>query len=518
MTEDQNLLEARAALEENVYLRETIIELEMAAESNGWLNLLGASDTEFSRQGLRDINRQARLFWLKNPLIRRGVEVQTHYVFGQGMLVRAPDAEVNTVVQSFNDDAKNRVELTGHQAHMLKETDLRLFGNLFFVFFVDTSSGRVRVRTIPTDEVDDIVCNPEDSKEPWFYLRTWQQTSVEGLGVTRKLAYPDWRYAPKVGAGDSVRNYEIDWEHPVYHIKTGALSDMRFGVSEVYPALDWAKAYKAFLEDWATISKALSRYAHKMTLPTNAGIATAKAKLATTMGTSTGETNPPPVVGSMALLGPGTSLEPMKIGGANVSADDGRRLLLMVAAAMGLPETFFGDSAIGSLATARSLDRPTELQMLDRQTFWSEVYQAIYAFVVEQAIKYGDLKGALIEEPDGTPHIELGVDDEGKDRDPSVIVEFPPLLEHDVAAQIAGIVDAATLKGQPMATVVDSKTVSRLLLQALGVDDVDAAMDVIYPEVDPDAPVEPEPVVVPTVADFANALREVREVLKGMTA
>jgi hypothetical protein len=31
----------------------------------------------------------------------------------------------------------------------------------------------------------------------------------------------------------------------------------------VYAALDWARAYKEFLEDWASIAKALSRFAWK---------------------------------------------------------------------------------------------------------------------------------------------------------------------------------------------------------------------------------------------------------------
>jgi len=425
------------------------------------------------------------------------------------------DPEVNDVVQAFLDDAKNRAELTGHQTRMLKETEQRLFGNTFFVFFIDPIVGRVCVRTIPVDQVDDVVCNPEDAKEPWFYLRQWWQTTLEGGRKQYKVAYPDWRYT----GGDKperVRDYEVDWEHPVYHLRTGGLSDMRFGVSEVYPALDWAKAYKAFLEDWATLSRAYSRWAHKLSLPTGKAIADAKMRLGTTLGDGSGETNPPPVTGSTFIGGPGTDLSPIRIGGANVSAEDGRRLLLMVAAAMGLPETFFGDASIGTLATARSLDRPTELQMRDRQTFWSEVHQDILAFVVQKAIEAGALDGRVIEEEDGTPRIELPPDPEtGEPRDPSVSVEFPPILEHDIPARIGAIVDATTLRGAPPAGTVSPETTSRLLLQTLGVDDVDALLDELYPPEEETAPEEmPEP--APAVAEFAAALRDLRTVVSGM--
>ena len=283
-----------------------------------------------------------------------------------------------------------------------------------------------------------------------------------------------------------------------------------------------------------------------MSLPANSQIAAARTKLASTLGSTSGETNPPPTVGATFIGGPGAKLEPMRIGGANVSSEDGRRLLLMVAAAMGLPETFFGDTAAGSLATAQSLDRPTELQMMDRQTLWAEVHQDIFQFVILIAVKYGSiLKGTVDDEDDGTPTIilrplgnegpvEVETEDE-EERDTSVIVEFPPLLEHDIAAQIEAITKAATLGGSALASTLDGETVSRLLLQALGVDDIDATMDIIYPKdengelIPPEEPVEvptepedDEPVdpeadqedLIPTAVEFARATRDLHQYLE----
>ena len=499
-------------------LRESLMELELslAQDSSGWQVIGEMGDTEFSREALRKINRLARLNYLKNPLIRSAVDTQMVYVYGQGIKIQAPDPEVNEVVQSFLDDSKNQMEFTSHQSRQLKEIDLRLYGNIFFVFFINKAEGRVRVRSLPVDQVEEIVCNPDDAKEPWFYLRVWTQTNLDGTSHIEKLAYPDWRYSES-SKPTQVRDYPIDWDHPVYHVKTGGLSDMRFGVSEVYPALDWAKAYKAFLEDWATLTRAYSRFAHKLTVPSNKSIAGVKASLGTTMGTTSGETNPPPLVGSTAIMGPGYSIEPMRIGGANVSMEDGRRLLLMVAAATGLPESFFGDVSVGNLATAKSLDRPTELRMRNRQTFWGDVHQSILAYVIEWAVRANVLKGSITNEEDGTPSIELEIDpDTGEPRDSTVNVSFPSVLEHDTPALVTAIVDAATLRGSPVASVIDAKTVSKLLLQALGVDEVDALLDELYPPEDPDAE-EPEPITnEPTVAEFAAALREVREVLGKM--
>jgi len=498
----------------NEYLVERLIELELALDSEGWISMSGLDDNnEFTRAALREIHKQARLYYIKNPLVRRGVQIQRLMVFGRGMNVRAADEDVNAVVQSFMDDAKNQAEMTSYQSMGQKETALRIAGNLFFVFFVDPSSkGRVWVRTIPFDQVEEIVTDPEDAKSPWFYLRMYSQRLPEGGTRDQKVAYPDWRYKPAPSDRvDKVRDYVVDWGHPVYHVKTGGLDDMRFGVPETYPAHDWAKAYTKFLEDWATLTRAYSRFAHKLTVPDNKQIVGARQRLGTTLGDGSAETNPPPVTGSVFIQGAGTDLSAIRIGGANVNAEDGRRLLLMVAAAMGLPDTYFGDTAIGTLATAKSLDHPTELQMRDRQSLWADVYQGILGYVVEQAVRYGALAGSVEEEDDGTPIITLEIDPETNEpRDATVFVEFPPVMEDDRGSVIDAIVKAGTLGGNPLAGTIDQQHMSRLLMTALGVDDVDAIMDELYPEGEEDDEPPAGAQELPKLGEFAAALQDLR--------
>lgn len=476
---------------DNEVLRETLSTLEYQLETDGWTTLTGTLESEFSREALRKINGLARQYYLKNPLIQRGVNVQSYYVFGQGVEIAAADPEVNDVVQAFWDDAKNKAELTAQQALTMKERELTLFGDLFFVFFVKRD-GTVRVRTIPPDEIDDILCNPEDGKDPWWYKRSYQVRDLSGVYRSRTAYYKDWRYTGNERPTEA--GAEVMAE-PVFHVRVGGLSDMRFGVSEVYAAQDWAKAYKAFLEDWATITRAYSRFAWRLTTPTKAGIANAKAKLSTTISTSgSTETNPPPVTGSTFIGGPGVGMEPLKTAGATTSAEDGRRLLLMVAAVMGLPESFFGDVSVGTLATARSLDRPTELKMVSRQALWTDTLTDICEYVITQAVRAGKLKGTITEQDDGTPTVELPPGEDGEERDATVTVTFPPILEHDVAASVEAIVKAATLGGSQIASVIDPQTVSRELLTALGVADIDAVMETIYPvDAETGEPVMPEP-------------------------
>jgi hypothetical protein len=352
----------------------------------------------------------------------------------------------------------------------------------------------VRLRTIPIDEIDEIVTNPEDGKEPWFYRRSWTQRSLNiATGVEqvdqRAAYYPDLQYAatPDVEQIDQIGKAPVIWDTPIYHVRVGGLSDMRFGVPETYQAIDWARAYKAFLEDWASIVRSYARFAWQV--KTEGGgakaVAAAKAKLGTTTGTGTlRETNPAPNVAS-TFIGSHADLQPIRTAGATTSAEDGRRLLLMVCAATGLPESFFGDVSVGTLATARSLDRPTELKFRDRQELWRGILTRILDYVVEASINAvsGRLRGRT-------------------EIDRSIDVNFPPILEHDVNETVQAWVRAATLDGKPLAGTMDLETVARGLLTSLSVANVEELLDNL-----PDQPVPGVAVSGPPVAE---ALRELR--------
>lgn len=482
--------------------QERLAELEFALEDQGWERLMQGGDREFSRDALKRICSLSRLMYLKNPLINRAVSLQAAYVFGQGVNISSENEAANVTIQAFLDDPANQAELTSHQSRMLKEVDLTVLGNIFFVLFKATD-GAVKVRSISVDEVVDIVCNPEDAKEKWYYKRVWTPrafNTANGLyeGQQQEAYYPDWRYNPSQQVG-TIGGKPVHWDSPVYHLKVGGMSEMRFGVPETYAALDWATAYKAFLEDVATQMRALTRFAHQLTTKGGArGVAAAKTRLNTTLG-SNAETNPPPMAGSMFIASEGTSLNPMNVANAAVKAEDGRRFLLMVAAATGLPETFFGDASVGTLATAKSLDRPTELKMIDRRTLWADCYKDLLGFVL-----------AKKENRDGMDIV--------MDADVQIDVQFPALLEHDVKESVDAIVSAATLGGNTLAGTMEVELVARMLLTALGEDDVDELLkDMDFTQMapklnttvpqDPDNPPEN---LTPRESLYLEALREVR--------
>lgn len=460
LTATERLL--RESLRDQALLREQLYDLELELQDGGWRRFAQTNEREFSRGGLRAICQLSRLMFLKNPLINRAVNIQAMYVWAQGVSVTSDDPGTQQVISDFWDDQKNQCELTGHQARTMKEQDLQVLGNLFFAFFTDILTGGVQLRSIGVDEIEEIICDPDDSKSPWYYKRTWQQRDLD-LQTGKERLQPMTVYYPALGYEPAERYPAIAgnpvlWDTPVYHVRVGGLSDMCYGVPEVYQAIDWARSYSAFLEDWATIVRAYSRFAWNLKTTGGArGVASAKSRLNTTLAPDA-ERNPPAVTGS-TFISSGAEMAPIRTAGATTSAEDGRRMLLMVAAASGLPETFFGDMSTGNLATAKSLDRPTELKFRDRQELWRSVLQTILQYVVARSSTA--VGGRLAFQNQAKTEIKIS---------------FPPILEHDIAETIGGIVSGATLDGQAEAATIPWKITARLILEALGVQDVEAAV------------------------------------------
>lgn len=510
-----------------VRLHERLLELERALGTQGWVELTSEGASEFSRGGLGTVTRLARLMRIKNPLISRAVGIRADYTFGRGVNITAKDSDINTVLQAWRDDQQNKLELTSHLAQLEKDKDLQTEGNIFLSLFVHPRTGKVRVSSIPFDEITEIITDPNNRKKAHYYRREWEYTALNlatGKLETKLVTtyYRDWRYTDQ--GVQKIGDNAVDQEAVIYHIKTGGLGSWRFGLSEFYSGIDWARAYKSFLEDFATIVKALSRFAWRAKTKGGArGLAAGKARLSTTAYTdgSTPETNPPPTTGSVFLQDseiPGEALEPIKTAGATTSAEEGRRIMLMVAASVGLPETFFGDVSVGTLATATSLDRPTELMLGNRQRLWASVLDDLANFVIYCAVTApeGPLKTlARIEENEYGEDVVIFADT----IDPTIDIDFPSLVERDTLSYVQAIVQAATLDGKQPVTIKDPRLLTKMLLLALGEDNVDEIVEELYPEGTEATFSDPETDKPPTDEEVAVAdtIEALREAIRGFT-
>ena len=380
-------------------LKERLAELELALEDRGWKRQLAIAETEFSRYGIQQIILISRLYRIKNPLIQRGILVSGYYVFGRGVQISSEDEAANEVLQDFFTDPRNTPEI-GHTALVDKDAQLYTDGNIFWCFFVSPDDGKVIIRSIDALEIEEIITDPDDASVPWFYRRRWTSQAFDpAMGTTtpkpQEVWYVSLSYSqnPKAQIPAQIKDKPLVKDKkgnyiPVLHRKTGHIPKWHFGCPRVYAALDWARAYRHMLEDWASITRALARFSWQVeTQGGPAAIASFKQTLATTLGNdgTSIESNPPPVTGSAFISGPGNKLTPMKTAGATTDPENGRRLAHMVYCVFGLPETFFADVSVGTLATATSLDRPTQLKFLKDQEAWGEDLTTIGQYVLDNS-------------------------------------------------------------------------------------------------------------------------------------
>ncbi len=143
----------------------------------------------------------------------------------------------------------------------------------------------------------------------------------------------------------------------------------------------------------------------------------------------------------------------------------------MIAAALGVPVTMLlaDPGQVGSRATAETLDRPTQLEMGMRRAMWADVFRQILGYVVLQAVKAprGPLQGTVTRDPvTGQETVTLT-----GDVDQTIEVVWPPLDETPMSTIVQAIVQADSTQKLPPIEV------TKLLLHALGVDDVDEILN-----------------------------------------
>jgi len=151
----------------------------------------------------------------------------------------------------------------------------------------------------------------------------------------------------------------------------------------------------------------------------------------------------------------------------------------MVAAAFGLPESFFGDVQ-GTYATADALDRPTELQFVNRQSLWSDVIHQILDYVIYWAIAApeGPLRafGEIVANEYGESVVRF--DDTFNSH---IDVDFPSIIVHSIKDQMGALVQGATFDGKPLSIITDQRLLARMVLTILGENDIDELLDQMYP-------------------------------------
>lgn len=380
------------------------VETELALEDEGWINLSATTGDVITPSERITNLKLSRLYAVKDPFGKQAVRLWTDYTFGSGIAWDTEDKKAKKVLEAFWDSRANRNILSAMGQRKSSDKLLK-DGEVFFAIFLG-ANGEGKIRYIDPLEITEIITNPDDKQDVRFYRRAWSDTK----GTPHKTIYRSW-LNPKGesvmdASGNSVKHND---EALVYHLTLNSTEQR--GNPLLLPALTWMKYYTKFLSSRIAIMLALARFAWRSKAKGGqAAVDAIKAK-----------THEKEIAAASHLVeNLGVDTTPIKTEtGAQGAYQDGRMIKLQIAAAVGIPEQYFGDISIGNLATAKTVELPMMKMFQSYQQVWRDAYKDIDEIILEH---------------NGVPPDKWYVD-----RD------FPPIAPEDVAMAAKALVDVITV-------------------------------------------------------------------------
>jgi len=470
-------------------IKETMTLYQRTLEDIGWINLSMEDTTQeaFIGEGFKKMLKRCKMYYYRNPLAGHWVNLTTDFVFGEGVGVpKSKDKKIQEVIENFWNDPDNKISLTSFMAQHLLSNKLQYEGNLFFALFSD-ELGDVRVRIMNTEEISDIIRDEEDRMRVNFYKVQTKEKKFNfssdsyDVSMVNYKYYADWTNLEPNDFG--IPENKLIKEVSIFHVKINCDINDKFGVPELYRGIDWIKANKEASEDLATLVRSLSTLAWKKKVKGTPAQVTA---LKNALHAKTDLTNIGPGAGSTQIENQGidTQAIDVKAGGANINEISIRQSKLMVCAASGLFEHYFGDPSTGNMATATTMELPMVKKFTKYQIIWAGIFDAILQYQINKKIEVGLLDGQIeYDVKTRRNKVETKIDR-------TIDQDFPPILEKDPK------ITAEALEIGKRAKLIGDETAAQIFLLALNQNNIEeeiGKIDFTKVEAVPGEPGNPEP-------------------------
>lgn len=445
----------------DILLREATasVEADLTLEDAGWINLSGATgEVITSSERITNI-KLSRLYALKDPMGKQAIRLWTDYTFGSGITWQSEDDAVTKVLESFWDSKANKNILSARGQR--KSSDkLLIDGEVFFAIFLG-AKGEAKIRHIDPLEITEIITNPEDIEDIRYYRRQWSDpqgkphdTIYRSSTNIKDEATPDM-YGKSVSKTDDAL---------IYHLTYNTITQR--GNPLLLPALIWMKYNTRFLASRIAIMLALAKFAWRTKV--KGGQTAVDAIKAKTHDKEI-------AAGAHLVENLGSDTIPIKTEtGAQGAYQDGRMIKLQIAAAVGIPEQYFGDISIGNLATAKTVELPMMKMFQSYQAIWNGTYQDIDEIVLQ--------------------HNKINPDKWYVDRD------FPKISPTDVIEGATALMNIINV----MPELASSPDVQQLALLLLGINDPSEVLDALGKESKGNVNVR----LIKALQDFRESLKQ----------
>lgn len=359
-------------------LKESMTEVQLAIDDIGWQPLGGQAEGihEIPLIKMKRLSELCRALVTVNPLVKNGVGVRTSWIWGDGVKIKVTSSTLGRKRTNNTELPKSLNRVFGTtQAQMELERSLAADGQLFFL--VDRRTRNVQ--RLPFWQITGAVTQNGDSETVLYFKRTWDDSEIDlDTGVTEGAMTERWYPSSQLEGtpSETVMQVPVDARRVIVHVPVNRMTGWRWGVPDVFPAIFWSKAYKEFLENCATLTKAYARFAWKVTSASGKGTGRVASQLAQAPARDP-LTGKPQQVGASAVLGAGQDMTAIQRS-TGVNFNEGRPLAAMVAASLGVPlQMLTTDPGDGSRSTAETLDEPTIMSMRGRQQLMDDAIKEI---------------------------------------------------------------------------------------------------------------------------------------------
>lgn len=330
-----------------------------------------------------------------NVHARSIVRTLVKFVLGIGPKVEPVDSENKKVKEVW----KKFIKLNKFSRRE-KEIVTRLFrdGEVFLRFFKDTETGDVRIRFIRSS----LIVTPKDK----IYSDITYGIKTDPDDIEEVIEYY------KCDSQQTLK--EVIPANQIIHLKIFCDSDEKRGVSVYKVCANRIKQYDGWLEDRIALNKVRSAIALIRKVSGSAtNIKTIRDKNKSDNLSSDRNKQKTPYRGTVITASKDIEYEMLS---PNINAtdvkDDGRAILLSIAAAVGFPEMMFtADYSNANYSSSLIAQNPFVREIEEWQDFLKDFYKEVFSYVIEAAIEYGELP---------------------EDTDDDCIVEFPPLIAADI--------------------------------------------------------------------------------------
>lgn len=359
-------------------LEESLLAIADAFDNVGWSPLDSESAVEMPLATVKKVSEIARAMDAVNPFIKRGVNARIAYIWGNGVEFEKVNETVKKAI------ARNRNSLFSQQAYEERERAAATDGNVFTALHRDNFS----VFRIPLNQISGSISNPDNPEEIWYFKRQWVEKSKNRTNEVEKSEertrwYPSLQYAMRLDdEGKTLPTrwgrWGVDQNYVVQHDSVNKQIGWRWGVPDIMAVIYWAKAYKEYLEDNATMVKAYSRMAWQIkAASTGAANAASAAWTRPPMRNPlTGEVSD---IGAAAITGNGTEAVPIGLNASAVDFSSGSPMAAAIASGLEISLDVILSTAENS-GQGSTLDLPTLKAMETRQKLWTNSFLDLFMF------------------------------------------------------------------------------------------------------------------------------------------